>query len=327
MIFSKSPILPDQSRFSMRKPIFIFLTLFCVCFIAQAQEINIYFTNNNNGTLENCYCPDHPLGSIEKRSKFINDLRLKNPDFLLFDSGDFFSVSKRNAFKDSLVAEAYAITGYDGITLGDQELSRDEEFLSKILPKTNSTIILSNISHDVPFDFRTHKIYKVNDINILVMGVINSDVFKYYPETVRNNIQLDDPAEAINEITKELYEEVDLVVVLSHQGYEKDLEMTAKLKNVDIIIGSHTQTVIEKPEKTNGVFVIQGGKEGYYLGKILVSFDEDWDKDISGELIPMSLEMPNDPRIEQLIKIYEDNSGYINPRKKDLRGINHGSDH
>ena len=102
--------------------------------------------------------------------------------------------------------------------------------------------------------------------------------------------------------------------------------MTPFLENVDLIIGSHTQSVIENPETVNGVFVTQGGKEGYYLGKILVSFDENWDKKISGELIPMSLEMPNDPRIEKLIEIFEDNSGYINPRKKDLKGKNHGSD-
>ena len=88
-----------------------------------------------------------------------------------------------------------------------------------------------------------------------------------------------------------------------------------------------TRKHTKKSKKTNGVFVTQGGKEGYYLGKISITFNEEWEKEITGELISMTLEMPNDPKIENLITIYEDRTGHINPRKKELIGKIDGNDH
>ena len=38
---------------------------------AQEKVIYILHTNNTNGALENCYCPDKPYGSVEKRSVFV----------------------------------------------------------------------------------------------------------------------------------------------------------------------------------------------------------------------------------------------------------------
>ena len=35
--------------------------------LAQNKKLYILHTNNTNGALENCYCPDHPFGAVEKR--------------------------------------------------------------------------------------------------------------------------------------------------------------------------------------------------------------------------------------------------------------------
>ena len=110
--------------------IYLFFIVFAVNVYSQAS-LFILHTNNTNGALENCYCPDHPLGSIEKRSLYINDFINSNPRTIILDAGDFFTMSKK-LLKDSLVCEAYATIPYDGILLGDQELTRDEKFLNNV---------------------------------------------------------------------------------------------------------------------------------------------------------------------------------------------------
>ena len=86
--------------------IYLFFIVFAVNVYSQAS-LFILHTNNTNGALENCYCPDHPLGSIEKRSLYINDFINSNPRTIVLDAGDFFTMSKK-LLKDSLVCEAYA---------------------------------------------------------------------------------------------------------------------------------------------------------------------------------------------------------------------------
>ena len=44
---------------------------------AQEKVIYILHTNNTNGALENCYCPDKPYGAVEKRSVFVKEFMQK----------------------------------------------------------------------------------------------------------------------------------------------------------------------------------------------------------------------------------------------------------
>ena len=63
--------------------------------LAQERTFYILHTNNTNGALENCYCPDHPLGSIEKRALYVEDFIKSHSRTLVLDAGDFFTMSKK----------------------------------------------------------------------------------------------------------------------------------------------------------------------------------------------------------------------------------------
>ena len=115
--------------------IYLFFIILAVNLYSQAS-LYILHTNNTNGALENCYCPDHPLGSIEKRSLYIEDFINSNPRTVILDAGDFFTMSKK-LLKDSLVCEAYATIPYDRILLGDQEQLEMKNFLIMCYQKLN----------------------------------------------------------------------------------------------------------------------------------------------------------------------------------------------
>ena len=124
-----------------------------------------------------------------------------SPRTVIFDSGDFFTMSKK-LLKDSLVSEAYATIPYDGILLGDQELTRDEKFLNDVLPKLESSIILSNLeSPSFPF-VRQYKVIKRGGLKIGVIGILGSNAMKYYPKEIRDSIVLSDPVSTVNDIVK-----------------------------------------------------------------------------------------------------------------------------
>ncbi|NOZ04579.1 MAG: hypothetical protein GXO92_08290 [FCB group bacterium] len=280
------------------------------------NSVYILHSNNTNGALENCYCPDHPLGSVEKRAVYVPEFIRKHPNTIVVDAGDFFSVTERYPLKDSLITVAYGLIPYDAVLLGDQEVTRNPAFLNRVLPLVGSQFVITNLQsprfpNQVPY-----KIVKRGDIRIGILGILGPVAFKYYPKEVRAKISLKAPLVAINEILPEIIEKTDLIIVLSHQGYDQDVRLARKLKNVAVIVGSHSQSVIKEPEQENGILISQAGKDGYYVGVIKIELnDQRRIESKSGYLVPMTLEMPDHPRVMELIGEYEKRSGLVNRNK------------
>jgi len=294
--------------------IYLFLVVMAVNVFSQAS-LFILHTNNTNGALENCYCPDHPLGSIEKRSLYIQDFINANPRTVVLDAGDFFTMSQK-LLKDSLVCEAYATIPYDAILLGDQELTRDEKFLNTVLPKLESSIILSNLESPNLSFVRKYKVIKRGGLSVGVIGVLGGNALKYYPEDIRESIILTDPVSTVNEIVKKIRPRTDLIILLSHQGFEQDQVLAKSLKGVNVILGAHSQTVPKEPTIVNDILISQAGREGYYVGLIelqLSKYKKIEDHTVS--TISMTQDMPDHPRIMELIKYFEDTTGLINRKK------------
>ena len=294
--------------------IYLFLVVMAVNVFSQAS-LFILHTNNTNGALENCYCPDHPLGSIEKRSLYIQDFINANPRTVILDAGDFFTMSQK-LLKDSLVCEAYATIPYDAILLGDQELTRDEKFLNTVLPKLESSIILSNLESPNLSFVRKYKVIKRGGLSVGVIGVLGRNAMKYYPEDIRESIILTDPVSTVNEIVKKIRPRTDLIILLSHQGFEQDQVLAKSLKGVNVILGAHSQTVPKEPTIVNDILISQAGREGYYVGLIelqLSKYKKIEDHTVS--TISMTQDMPDHPRIMELIKYFEDTTGLINRKK------------
>ena len=97
-----------------------------------------------------------------------------------------------------------------------------------------------------------------------------------YKETEYN-----DPVSISQDIVKQLKEteKCDVVICLSHLGYHydhdkiDDLKLASKTKNIDLIIGGHTHTFLDKPTVTKNaegkdVLVNQVGWAGINLGRI-----------------------------------------------------------
>ena len=70
----------------------------------------------------------------------------------------------------------------------------------------------------------------------------------------------------------------DLVICLSHNGYETDLEIARNSSNIDIIIGGHSHTMLENHTAPNAdgrpIIIAQVGKSALYLGKIELEFEK-----------------------------------------------------
>ena len=129
---------------------------------------------------------------------------------------------------------------------------------------------------------KPYKIFKkaglkigVFGLGVELQGLVDP---KLYKETKYNN-----PIEVSQDMSRILKEEVkcDIVICLSHLGYDykndpekaSDINLARKTKNIDLIIGGHTHTFLDKPviEKNiegKEVLINQVGCFGINLGRI-----------------------------------------------------------
>ncbi len=297
--------------------IFIILGLMCATLIGQNTLLHILHTNNTNGALENCYCPDHPLGAVEKRVVFVEEFLSENPHTIIVDAGDLFPVTNRD-MKDSLIVEAYRLIPYDAILPGDQELVRIPEELNDLLSKTNAPIIGTNIATNSLHEMVSYRVIDRKGIRIAVLGVVHPYALKYYPIDIKENIKLNDPVQSVRSTLEHLKGKADIFIVLTHEGEDLDRNLAKSIDGIDVVIGAHSQSVIREPETVNGALIAQAGKEGYYVGIVTLEWDGETIVSKTGRIVPMTQAMPDDERVMEMIQYYEAHTGHINRRKLQL---------
>ena len=227
-------------------------------------------------------------GGFARRANIFNEIRLVNPNTLIFDAGDIFQGTPYfNFFQGELELKLMKEMGYNAATIGNHEFDAGLDSLKQNILSTNFQFIISNydFSNTVLEGITTpFKIYKKQGVKIGVFGLgielkglVNPDLYKetkYY-----------DPIEISNDIVKILKNDkkCDLIICVSHLGHEYDSNKISDTKlarltsDIDLIIGGHTHTFLKKPiivknKKNNNVIINQVGNGGVYLGRIDFNF-------------------------------------------------------
>lgn len=272
----------------------------------ETKHITILHTNDVHSHIDP-FPADHPrnanMGGVARRANLIESIRKENPNVLLLDAGDIFQGTPYfNYYGGELEFKLMSMLNYDLATMGNHDFDNGLEGFVAQLPHAKFDFVSAN------YDFKNtildgivkpYKIFTKNGIKIGVFGLgIQLEGLvdkKNYKETAYN-----DPIETAQEMTRILktQEKCDLVICLSHIGYTyrnepdkvSDLNLAAKTKDIDLIIGGHTHTFLDKPtvvKNLDGIdtLVNQVGCYGINLGRIDFYFDKDKNKSNSGRTI------------------------------------------
>lgn len=268
---------------------------------AKTKKITILHTNDTHSHID-AFEVDHPkypnMGGVSRRATIIEKIRTEEENVLLLDAGDIFQGTPYfNYYGGELEFKLMSMLNYDVATMGNHDFDNGIEGFYKQLPHANFDFVSAN------YDFKNTilngivKPYQIIikqgvKIGIFGLGVeLNGLVDKkLYKETIYNN-----PIEITQEIVKQLKNEgCELIICLSHLGYlyknepEKicDITLARATKDIDLIIGGHTHTFLDKPTiETNSdgkkVLINQVGCYGVNLGRVDFYFTNDKKYDAS----------------------------------------------
>ena len=224
------------------------------------------------------------LGGAARRASLIKKIRAEEKNVLLLDVGDIFQGTPYfNLYGGELEIKLMSEMGYDASTIGNHDFDNGIDGLAKQLP--NATFPLLNTNYDfsntsLKDKTQPYKIFKKDGIKIGVFGIgIELEGLvdkKLYGETKYLD-PLEKSAYYANFLKKDA--KCDLVICLSHLGYKykekkvSDVILAEQSKNIDLILGGHTHTFLDKPlsyKNSDGkeILIAQVGWGGIRLGKI-----------------------------------------------------------
>ena len=283
-----------MTSMAIRK-IFVAACLCLATLTAAAQKtLEILHTNDTHS----CILPLNPnlqdtlvagRGGFIRRVAMINQEREKNPDLLLFDSGDFSQGSPfYTIYKGDVEIGLMNMMKYDAVTIGNHEFDYGLDNMARIFRMAKFPVVCANYDFTgTPVEgiVKPYVILKRNGLRIGVLGIC-PQMLGLVDENKCVGVKYLDPVETADRIAKKLKKEekCDVVICLSHLGWGlaqnvDDEDMIARNHDIDLVLGGHSHsyfTTLKYAKNADGRMIPddQNGKHAIFVGKIMMKLDK-----------------------------------------------------
>lgn len=267
----------------------LILTAFTVTGMARVKKLLILHTNDTHS----CVMPlkttladtlQAGRGGFLRRLAMLDQERQKNPDLLLFDSGDFSQGSSYySMFKGDVEVGMMNMMRYDAATIGNHEFDFGMENMARLFRMADFPIVCAN------YDFtgtcveglvKPYVVIRRNGVKIGVFG-LSPKMKGLVSDKNCVGVKYLDPVKAAQKTADLLKnkEKCDLVVCISHLGWniggDDDVLMMKNTRNIDIVLGGHSHSYFKQEKwvkNLDGVSVPndQNGKSGIFVGRLEV---------------------------------------------------------
>lgn len=214
------------------------------------------------------------------------------------------------------------LVGYDAMAVGNHEFDHPIELLKQQEQWANFPFLSANIYDKTTQQrlFTPYVILKKGRVKIAFIGVTTPDTPKLGSKKILQNVSFTDPITEVKTLSAQIRKDkiADMVVVLSHLGYYEDgksgtsaygdVELARALNpgDIDGIISAHShstlcmaaQNTIDleykvgedcSPDYQNGVWIMQAGEWGKFVGRANFQIDNNKIKLLSYQMLPVNL--------------------------------------
>lgn len=248
--------------------------------------------------------------SIDMFPKFatmVDSLRAIYPDMLLFSAGDNRTGNPVNDQYEPVnypMIELMNRLGFDLCTVGNHEWDANIGALHDDVERAKFPFLCANVTvpNDVNLDFDPFETFECQGVKMAVIGMIevrHDDIPGTHPDNVAK-VSFKRPNIVLPQY-KYLRDENDVVILLSHCGFEDDMELAQANPWLDAIIGGHSHTLIDHPSQTNGVLITQSGSHLKYATLVKLKVKDH--KVVNKEAVVLNVNgvRKEKPEIKQLV--------------------------
>ena len=248
------------------------------------------------------------LGGLDHTSTLIKAIRSERGDnkVLLLDGGDTWQgsyTSLKTQGED--MVEVMKALGTEAM-VGHWEFTFGQQRLKELIDKLEYPFLGGNV-FDTEWDepvFESTAFFEKGGVSVAVIGqhfpytpianpnyMVKGWSFGIRPEVLQKNV---------DEAKKQ---GAEIVVLLSHNGFDVDQKLAAMIQGIDVILTGHTHDAIPKGIRIKDTLLLSSGSHGKYLGRVDLKVKNGKVVETSSNLIPVFSDVvAPDKEMTKLIK-------------------------
>lgn len=276
-----------------------------------AQTINIlHFSDYHSNAVPTANSDGIQVGGI---ARLIHLLRQEDSaNTLIFSGGDMMNKGSPAWSDKYQCAEWPWFNGLlDAMALGNHESDYGADVFSECQTATDYPIISSNVllPSGAPLlsrDGKDYLVYAIDSIKIGVISLAGPDFVNLLkPATLpAPGVSFADRIETAKKLVSTLkdIEKVDAVVLIGHAHYEDDIQLAQQVDGIDLILGTHSHRKQELMQIENTkTWYISPFQYLSHVSKVSLRFEEGQLRQISGGLIALDENIPEDPETAEKV--------------------------
>jgi len=195
-----------------------------------------------------------PLGSVSRMAALVKQVRDRHPPVLFLHSGDMVQGSiYYTLFHGRADVQVYNAMGLDAMAAGNHEFDRGTPGIEILLDHADFPILSANMDtqNDPDLDKRIapYVIKKIDGEPVAVIGLLEEHLANISSPSAGTRMLpvIETAQNTINRLTDQ---GVQIIILLTHIGYDNDLVLGASVTGADIIVGGHSHTLLGDFQKT-----------------------------------------------------------------------------
>ncbi len=278
--------------------------------LAQDRRIEILAVNDMHAALDN----------FPRFAFIVDNLRDSYPDLLLVSAGDNQTGNPANdqyPDKGMPMIELMNAVQFDLSAVGNHEFDSRLAGFEYITHQAQFDFLSANMElpKDADFSIQPYKIVEMpNGLKIAFVSLLDINA-NGMPDTHPDNVKgfvFKDPFATAQQYLF-LKDRSDVFIMVNHMGFEEDVKLAMQLpkNSVDVIIGGHSHTKVDKDQIHNGILITQAERRLKYatLIKLTVSPDGQVDKEM--QLLTIGETGPTRADIKDRVDAYNNNPALI----------------
>jgi len=213
------------------------------------------------------------VGGLDRVATVVNSIRADRPDAILLDGGDTwhgsytcYHTQGQDMVNVMNALQPDAMTFHWEFTLGSERVQEIVENLPFAALGQN----IFDAEWDEPAElFPPYKMFERGGTKIAVIG----QAFPYMPIANPGWMFPEYSFGIRDERMQEMVDEVrgmgaEVVVVLSHNGFDVDKKMAGRVSGIDVILSGHTHDALPEPVLVGETIIVASGSNGKFVSRV-----------------------------------------------------------
>ena len=279
--------------------------------VASPVTLRILYLNDFHGQANPVSQAGSPaqIGGAARLARQIELLRREHPGLLLATGDMLQGNSWADRSQGRSVIQLMNLIGFDAMALGINDLSLGRQVLQKRIAGAAFPVVAANMSGLAGTQPRVY--FNRAGLRVAVIGLMGESASRL-PAGAVAELSFGSALEAAQDQISEAELTADLVILLTHQGYKRDLALAQELCGGAspslipvLIVGGDSHTRLEQPAQNGNCTVVQAGKNGEALGIVELTINDGKQVSVTGRLQEITPALGHgNPKVAALVRHY-----------------------